>query len=219
MMNLDKILSRMKTQLLKIAAFLILLIVFYKNVSAQETAFGLKGGLNLTNLKVTDPQASYNSRVGYHLGIFLRAKYDRVAFQPELLLYTQKNEINYFASAINAGTVENSFTYLAVPILLKFYLVSGLNLQAGPQLGFLLDGDQKWNTALYKGTRNIKDSYKGIDVALSLGAGWESPFGVDFDLRYNLGVKDINDVSNGEAAKSRVFLLSLGWNFLKHSDD
>jgi hypothetical protein len=219
MMNLDEILSCMKTQVLKTTAFIILIIAVSETVNAQETAFGLKGGLNLTNLKVTDPQASYDTRVGYHLGIFLRAKYDRVAFQPELLLYTQKNEINYFASAINAGTVENRFTYLAVPILLKFYIVSGLNLQAGPQLGFLLDGEQKWNTALYKGTRDIKDSYKGLDVALSLGAGWESPFGIEIDLRYNLGVKDINDVSSGEPAKSRVFLLSLGWNFLKHSDD
>ena len=34
-------------------------------------------------------------------------------------------------------------------------------------------------------------------------------------MRYNIGVKDINNVANGEDAKSKVFLVSVGWNFIK----
>lgn len=183
--------------------------------SNAQVAFGIKGGLNLSNLKVDDPQASYESRTGYHAGFFLRSKFDKVAFQPELLLYTQSNQIDYAASSINPGTVENNFTYLTIPVMFKFYVVSGLNIQAGPQFGFLLDGEQNISTTLFNGTKDIKDNYKSNDIAVSVGGGWDFPFGLGLDVRYNLGVKDINNAANGEETKSRVFLVSVAWNFLK----
>lgn len=181
-------------------------------VYAQNTAFGLKAGVNLTNLKVDDPQASYDSRTGYHAGIFARSKFNKVALQPEVLLFTQSNQINYSGGL---GSVKESFTYLSIPLMIKCYPVAGLNIQAGPQFGFLVDGEQEYNTPLFRGTRDIKDSYKESDVSISAGAGWDFAFGLSVDVRYNIGVKDINDVSNGEEAKSRVFLVSVGWNFLK----
>lgn len=199
----------MKTTFFVFALFLS--IVSY----SQDVDFGLKAGLNLTNIKGDDPEATYNSRSGCHAGIFLRSKFGKVALQPELLLYTQNNEVNYSSSSLNPGTVKNSFTYLAVPVMLKFYLVSGLNLQGGPQFGFLLDGEQKWDTALINGSNDIKDEYANGDVSVSLGAGWDFDFGLNLDARYNIGVKDVNDAASGEKAKSQVFLISLGWNFMK----
>jgi hypothetical protein len=50
---------------------------------------------------------------------------------------------------------------------------------------------------------------------VSLGAGYDFDFGLGLDFRYNLGVKDINNAVDGEPVKSRVILISLGWNFLK----
>lgn len=177
-----------------------------------QVAFGLKGGLNLTNLKVDDPEASYESRTGYHAGIFLRGRFDKVAIQPEILLFTQRNDVEFSGGL---GSVEQSFTYLSVPLMMKFYPVGGLNLQAGPQFGFLLDGEQKFETLLFTGKRDIKDDYKKSDIAVSVGAGWDFSFGLNVDFRYNIGVKDINDVADEEEAKSRVFLISLGWNFVR----
>jgi len=195
--------------------FALCVLIGFPLATHAQIAFGLKGGLNLSNLKVDDPQASYNSRTGYHAGLFLRGTADKVAFQPELLLYTQSNEIDYATSSINPGKVENSFTYLTIPVLIKFYIVSGLNVHAGPQFSFLLDGEQKINTSLFTGNKDIKDNYKSSDVAISVGGGWDFPFGLSTDVRYNIGIKDINNATNGEEAKSRVFLVSLGWNFLK----
>lgn len=192
-----------------------LLMIGVSISSNAQVAFGIKGGLNLSNLKVDDPQASYDSRTGYHAGFFLRSKFDKVAFQPEVLLYTQSNQIDYAASSINPGTVENNFTYLTIPVMFKFYVVSGLNIQAGPQFGFLLDGEQNISTTLFSGTKDIKDNYKSSDIAVSVGGGWDFPFGLGLDVRYNLGVKDINNAANGEETKSRVFLVSVAWNFLK----
>ncbi len=180
-------------------------------LNAQDVAFGLKGGLNLANLDVKDPEGSYNSRTGYHAGVFLRGKFSKIAIQPELLLFTQGTD----ATNTTFGEYKDSFTYLSVPLMLKYYPVLGLNIQVGPQFGFLLDGERKYEGVLGQGSTDIKDYYDNSDVSVSVGAGWDFKFGLSLDARYNLGVKDINNAAAGEEAKSKVFLVSLGWNFLK----
>ena len=102
--------------------FVILLLFAGFSVSAQ-VAFGVKGGVNLTTLNVDDPELSYDSRTGYHAGIFLRGKFDKVGIQPELLFFTQSGE---FKSAGIFGTTQESFTYLSIPVILKFYPIAGL---------------------------------------------------------------------------------------------
>jgi hypothetical protein len=98
--------------------------------------------------------------------------------------------------------------------MLKFYPIGGLNFQVGPQFGFLLDGERKYDTFLGSGSQDITEYYKESDVSVSVGGGYDFDFGLSLDVRYNIGIKDINNVSNGEEARSRIFLLSLGWNFL-----
>lgn len=188
----------------------LMLIWIFPDVLAQ-TSFGLKGGLNLSTLNVADPAATYDSKTGYHLGIFFGGRGDKVGFQPELLLYTQNGEIKN----TTFGTAQESFTYLTVPLIIKFYPILGLNLQIGPQIGFLLDGERKYDTVFGSGSDDIKDYYDEADVAVSFGAGYDFGIGLTLDARYNLGVKDINNAANGEPVKSRVFMLSVGWNFLK----
>lgn len=179
--------------------------------ASSQVAFGLKGGLNVTSLNVEDPQLTYDSRSGYHAGVFLRGRFGNVGIQPEWLLFTQNGEV----SSSIFGTAQEHFTYLSIPIMLKFYALGGFNLQAGPQFGFLLDGEREYDTFLGSGSEDITDHYKKSDVALSFGAGYDFNFGLGLDVRYNLGLKDINDAANGEPVKSRIFLLSLGWNFLR----
>lgn len=190
----------------------LLLVVSTGYTFAQETGFGIKGGLNLSTLNVKDPGASYDSRTGFHAGIFLRGKFDKIGIQPELLFFTQNGDIR----STVFGTAQESFTYLSIPVMLKFYPIGGLNLQLGPQFGFLLDGERKYDTFLGSGTEDIKEHYKSSDISMSLGAGYDAGFGLNLDVRYNLGVKDINNASNGEPVKSRVFLVSLGWNFIRN---
>lgn len=179
--------------------------------AAGQVAFGLKGGLNLTTLNVEDPELTYDSRTGYHAGIFLRSRFGNVGIQPELLLFTQSGEVN---SSI-FGTAQEHFTYVSIPLILKFYPIAGFNLQAGPQFGFLLDGERKYDSFLGSGSQDITEHYKKSDVALSFGGGYDFGFGLGLDVRYNVGIKDINNAANGEEVKSRIFLVSLGWNFLR----
>ncbi|MEX1238753.1 MAG: porin family protein [Cyclobacteriaceae bacterium] len=191
-------------------SILLIAVLFSVVPAAAQPGFGIKGGLNLTTLNVEDPEMSYNSRTGYHAGLFLRGKFGKIGIQPELLLFTQNGDLE---SSI-FGTAQERFTYLSIPVMLKFYPIGGLNLQVGPQFGFLLDGERKYDTFLGSGSQDITEYYKESDVSVSVGGGYDFDFGLSLDVRYNIGVKDINNVSNGEEARSRIFLLSLGWNFL-----
>jgi len=189
---------------------LVLITALSTSVKAQ-VAFGIKGGLNLSRLELDDPELSYDSRTGYHAGIFLRSRFGNVGLQPELLLFTQKGEIE---SSL-FGRAQESFTYFSVPVMLKFYPIGGLNLQVGPQFGFLIDGERDYDTVLGSGSEDITDHYKKSDISVSVGAGYDFDFGLGLDVRYNIGVKDINDAVDGQEARSRIFLLSVGWNFLR----
>lgn len=189
----------------------LLFLLIHESYSQNQTAFGLKAGINVTNLNVSNAQASYDSRTGYHAGFFIREKFNKAAIQPELLLFTQQNTIERYQGAYS---VTQSFTYLSMPIMVKFYPVWGLNMQLGPQFGILLDGQRKTDYGLATTTEDIKKYYKNSDVSISAGLGYDFNFGLGIDVRYNIGLQDINNVSNGEKAKSQVFLVSLGWNFL-----
>ena len=193
-----------------IIAVFITVLCFVVPTKAQ-VGFGIKGGLNLTTLKVDDPELSYDSRTGYHAGVFLRGRFGNVGLQPEVLLFTQSGDLQ---SSL-FGTAQERFTYLSIPVILKFYPIGGLNIQLGPQFGFLLDGEREYDSFLGSGKQDITEYYKQSDVSVSVGGGYDFGFGLGLDVRYNIGVKDINDAADGEQAKSRIFLLSLGWNFLR----
>jgi hypothetical protein len=179
-------------------------------IHAQNIAFGVKAGVNLASMNSDNSVASYHQQFGYQAGLFLRAKLHKIGFQPEVLLSKQEVlKANY------SEKIEESFTYLNIPIMLKYYPIARLNVQLGPQFGLLLDGERKTNsTALNVFNKNIKEVYKSTDISISVGCGYDFKFGLEFDFRYNMGVKDINNVADG-ISQSRVFMVSLGWNFLK----
>lgn len=177
---------------------------------AQDAAFGLKAGLNLSKIDIDDPEATYEGKTGYHAGIFMSSRVGKIGFQPEVLLYTQSGEFE--TATVNNG--KESFTYLTIPVMIKFYPLLGLNLQVGPQFGFLLDGERSGTNFFGDFKQDIKDQYDSNDFSVSAGAGYDFKFGLSLDARYNIGVKDINNAAAGEEAKSRVFLVSIGWNFL-----
>lgn len=200
----------MSAKKIQLACMLVFLVISHV-VKSQEVAFGLKGGVNLGTLDLGNPESSYDSKMGYHGGLFFRGKFNKMAIQPEVLIYTQEGEI--FNSVV--GSAKESFTYLAVPIMFKFYPSNhlGLNIQMGPQFAFLLDGERVTESRLLTLKEDIKDYYESSDIAISTGAGYDFAFGLNIDVRYNIGVKDINNEADGDETKSRVFMISLGWNF------
>lgn len=162
--------------------------------SQAQVAIGVKGGLNLSKLDASGA----DNRTGFHGGAFALFKLSKIGIQPEILFSQQ-------GSKFDVGELETS--YINIPVMLKIYLAAGINLQAGPQFGFL-------SSAELDGV-DAKDAYKKSDISAALGLGWDLPFGLTIDARYNLGLSDLNDSGTGDAIKNQVIQISLGYKIFK----
>jgi hypothetical protein len=193
---------------------LICLVAFFgaaNKVQAQaQAAIGLKGGLNFANVDVEN--VSTNSRTGFHGGAFMLFKFSKIGIQPELIFSKQGTNFKF-----NSQDLESNYDYINIPIILKLYTVAGINIQVGPQFGFVAKAEQDvFDVSTNTVTRqDVKDQIKGSDISAAIGLGWDLPFGLMIDARYNLGLSKINDSSGSPESKNQVFQVALGYKFFK----
>jgi len=199
----------------KVILVVVALLAISSGVFAQpQVAVGIKAGANFATLDVSDPGTTYDNRTGWHGGGFVLFKFGKIGIQPELLFSQQGSTFKYSGSP----DLESNFSYMNVPIILKLYTVAGINLQAGPQFGFLTSAKMETVDGSGKITEeDIKSDLKGSDFSVALGVGWDLPFGLTVDGRYNLGLSDIND-STGESVKNQVWQVSVGYKLFKFGD-
>ncbi len=182
----------------KINLVVLVILLGAGSTFAQGISIGIKGGPNFANLDVSDFSGSLKNKTGIHGGAFVLFKAKNIGLQPEILFSQQGSNIKF-----DSNNTEGSIDYINIPIILKLYTVLGLNLQVGPQFGFLsraeFDGD------------NVKDSFKSSDTSLALGVGWDLPLRLSIDARYNLGLSDISDDPNFDTIKNQVWQISVGF--------
>ena len=199
----------------KITMSLLAIFAFSGAALAQtpDIKIGAKAGLNISNVSDLDDS---KSRTGFHVGavaeIFINEKF---SVQPEIIYSTQgakqKETINFmgFSEKFEATT---KLDYLNIPIMAKYYIIDGLSVQAGPQIGFNVKAESKIKVNGESKTEDMKSDTKKVDFGLNFGAGYELPIGVFFDARYNLGLSKISKESD-TSAKNRVFQISVGYKF------
>jgi opacity protein-like surface antigen len=180
-------------------------ILAFGFANAQETRFGVKGGLNLTNFT-----GGYDTKslVGFHVGGFAEIKVmDKFFIQPELLYSAQGAK---FDSPF--GDYDAKLNYLNIPVLAKYYVTKEFSVEAGPQIGFLLSAKADGEDA--------KDFYKSTDIGFNLGAGYNFTENLSVGIRYTVGLSGVADRGDYEdledyydSAKNSVLALSLGYKF------
>ncbi len=158
---------------------------------------GIKGGLNFSKLDLSE--SATKGKTGYHAGVFAQFRFSKIAIQPEIIFSQQGSEID-IDSVLKSS-------YINFPIMVKIYLAAGVNLHLGPQFGFL-------NKAELEG-RDIKYLFKNADISAGFGAGWDAPFGLTCELRYNLGLTDNSEVLYSNQAKNQVFQVSVGFKIIR----
>ncbi len=182
-----------------------------QSAMAQEIAIGIKGGLNFANINASNSVGgTYDSRTGYHFGAFALFKLSKIGIQPEVLFSKQGTKYT-----LNTSSTDANFDYINIPVILKIYLAAGFNLQVGPQIGFVSGGDVKTTVSGVTSTQSAKDFVKGSDTSIAFGAGWDLPFGLNIDARYNLGVSDNSINGSNTSFKNQVFQLSAGFKLIK----
>ncbi|HEY0655704.1 MAG TPA: porin family protein [Chryseosolibacter sp.] len=204
----------MKKTILVVCASL-LMIASHNALSQVQFAVGIKAGPNFAKINTdASAQENYNNRTGFHGGAFVLIKATKIGIQPEVIFSQQGSTVK-----INSQDYESNFSYVNIPIIIKLYTVAGINIQAGPQFGFVNSAEAPVLTApnTYS-VQDVKARAKGSDVTAAFGLGWDLPFGLTIDARYNLGLSKIYDkapTNETANAKNQVIQFSLGYKLFK----
>lgn len=168
---------------------------------SQNTHFGVKAGVNLSSVKVSDGE-DYDSKTGFHVGGLAHIHISQhFAVQPELVFSTQggQDEGEDFKLKLN---------YINVPILAQYMFNDGFRLHTGPQLGFLVGAKTKEGDVEI----DVDDQIQSFDFGWTFGGSYIAKRGFGVDVRYNLGISNISD-NDGFEAKNRVFQLGVFYQF------
>lgn len=207
------------------------LMFFLTKVSAQlKTEFGVKGGLNVNGLSLSSDGklsgAKYNNLTSFHGGAYALLRLSKLGIQPEIIFSRQGQ--NY--TTPNYSNLRTDLNYINVPIMIKYYLVGGLNIQAGPQFGFLVSAKGDLVQVTPSGTgqatlsQDLKSYMNSTDYSFAFGAGLDLPLGINIGIRYNLGLSNVNKYKGGSSTspsfsiantQNQVFQISLGYRFFK----
>ncbi|WP_420553384.1 porin family protein [Tenacibaculum aiptasiae] len=169
---------------------LLVTFVLFSSISYAQK-FGIKAGLNVSKLKVKLPSTSGNTdeRISFYVGGLVDIKVkEKFHIQPEFLFSSE-------------GSKDYRVDFVNIPIMLKYFVIKALNIQVGPQLGYILSAETG------------KSSLKSASFGLNGGLGYELKDGLFFEARYNHGLSNFVESGVGPEFYSRPFQLGLGYKF------
>ena len=182
-------------------------LFFTPSVSNAQTQFGIRAGLNATNVSFKSlPNKS--ERFGYHVGVFADVPISPgfVSLQPEISYSTQGTS---FKPANERQTLNLNYVDLLLPVAFK---LSMFDLQVGPFASYMTS---KPNYTYYADNKVYTDGFKKYDVGLTAGITMNvNKFLIG--LRYNQGFVDITQ-DNARvvlgSGKNAVGQVSVGYKF------
>ena len=167
---------------------------------SQGIDLGIKAGATFANLTdVTDA----STKTGFVGGAFVTIKFsDKIAIQGDLLYSQQGVELD--VDKINLD-------YINFPIVLKYYIIKRVNIQAGPQFGTVIND----NLGEVIGPNDINS----FDITGIVGIGIDLPLNLRITGRYGFGLSEISFIEfEGDTketnSKNSVFSLTAGFSFL-----
>lgn len=160
---------------------------------AQGPVFGVKGGLNYTNLAGLDADDN-NARVGFNAGVFGRTNPEaKLGLQAELLYSTKGNHTTYhtFFGLVDQEADFN-LNYLELPVLASLRLADIVDLQLGGYVAYLTSAKVKTSGDLGSGSDLLnKDNFKSVDAGIAGGMGFNLGSNVQLGIRYLHGLTDV----------------------------
>lgn len=172
----------------------------------EEVSFGIKAGVNFASF-AGDGTDDLSGRTGLHVGAMAEIPLGSFfAVQPELIYSMQGAEYD-----VDGQNGKFKFDYLNIPVIFKFEVAEGLNLEVGPQVGFLLSANAEMGDI----EQDIKDYIKGTDFAAAVGLSYRMQSGLSVGARANLGFSEGSDDEDffDPNWKNSVIQISLGYFF------
>lgn len=197
---------------------LVTLLFFVKSSSVfAQIAFGIKGGVNFSQLKTdfesqsvgANLKQSLDTKTGYAAGLYLRVG-TGFFIQPELMFSAKGGNLN-LGSGTSAETVNIDYTSIDVPVLLGIKF-GPIRLNAGPLASFKVSNSISDDLKNY--SSNIAESFKGASYGYQAGAGLDLG-SLSLDLRYEGSLSDVSEVADAAKVsytqKGNLWQMTLGY--------
>ncbi|MGH2565623.1 MAG: porin family protein, partial [Ginsengibacter sp.] len=118
---------------------LIISLCLLLNAHAQQPLFGVKGGVNISDLHYGN-NTTTNSKVGLNFGVLAHIHASKTwAIQPEVIYSLEGAS----SKIMTGGTIRTNLNYINIPVLLQYMFDNGFRFEGGPQLNFLLNAKTK----------------------------------------------------------------------------
>lgn len=174
---------------------LILGIALFGGLSAANAQIdlGVKGGLNFPTLSGDSRQLIGDQtkfRTDFYVGGYANYKVtDQISFQPELLYSKQGAGIKNSGNSNSKIVTHN----INIPLMGRYEIMEGLNVEFGPQLGFLVSAKGKTEEGKTDTKVKITDNFKTFDFGLNFGAGYKVTDELEINARFTKGLSNINN--------------------------
>lgn len=184
----------MKKSILSLAIATLAVSSAHAQLHRRSNSFaGLKAGGSAASF-IGDNAKNMQYVYGYQAGLFANLALSRpFSLQPELL-YSMKG------AQTPAGYLTQSsvwLNYIDIPVAFRATTKDGFFLEAGPQIGFLINAKSDASGEKV----SVKSEYKSVDIGFVLGLGYQPlEGGLGIGGRYNAGF----DTVTKDAADSQV---------------
>lgn len=163
----------------KILVLAVLAVGMMFCANAQETTWGIRGGLNISNVadkytgnvengeSKSDYETDFKSRIGFHLGVIVDLGLSESFYIQPGLFFTTRGMKYKDSSEDEKYEEKYNLNYLQLPILASYRIALSDNVKwhinAGPYLAYGLGGKVKWEDS-YDGETE-KGDYKAFGTS------------------------------------------------------
>lgn len=175
---------------------LVLILFISGSTYSQYSHFGMKGGLNLSNMTV-EGNNDNNLKYGFHIGVFNKMMItEYFALQPELLYSTKGFKNNFDENLIADGEAQFNLNYIDLPVKLVYNLSEDFAFQFGPYISYLASANVETDAEVLdffdidSEEELDRENFNALDYGLTAGLDFLlEPVILGFN--YNLGLRQV----------------------------
>jgi hypothetical protein len=215
---------------------IVVLLIAIGTESFTQT-FGIKAGLNLSNMIMKDDEETYSEefkmKPGFHFGPTIEIPISKLfSVESGLMLstkgYKESEKITIGTSIMREWESKLNLFYIDLPITAKAtFDVDGAKIFVafGPYVGMGLCGKYKYTDYSYYvegdvydenisfGSNEEEDDLKRLDYGLTAEAGFKLK-SIQIGISYRLGLANLsNDTEDLDQINNRVLGISVGYKF------
>lgn len=205
----------------------LLLISLMASEAQALVTFGVKGGLNFSNMSFspsTDIFTNQKYLKNFSGGLFMTINLGPIGFQPEVLYSRRGFEFSGTDPISGPYQLQILLDYLEIPLLVRLNIIPLGPIKAyvfgGPSYGYLQKAKFKETSQNSPTTEDIKSDFKSSSLAAVGGLGLDLKipmlFKITLDARYHYGLSNIIQPTSDLGTykiKNKGFSIMLGLGF------